>query len=384
MIYATVNNHRAMLFDERRNRAYLSALEAVITPDSVVLDVGAGIGVHGLLAARLGARRVHLVEPEGVVHLAKAIAASNGLGDRIVCHQGRIESVELPERVDVITSVFTGNFLLSEDLLPSLFCARDRHLRPGGAMIPDRARMIAAPVCAPELYEERVGIWSRPHLELDFGAVRPYAANSVSFARSKLAATGTYLAEPQSLLELDFLTASDPTCRAELTFEAKAEGLCHGFAGWFDMRLGENWLSTAPHEARLHWSAAFLPLETPLCLRPGDGITLSLVRLPFDEWHWRVETRDSNQQMSSFRGKVPSPGAWRLQSVDARPHLSPEGQARQFVLSRFDGRHSVADLAAEVAARWPQLGWSAENARREISQMAQSLGLLAPGGVPKE
>ena len=51
-----------MALDEVRNRAYAQALRRVITPESVVLDLGAGLGTLGLLAAKLGARRVYLVE----------------------------------------------------------------------------------------------------------------------------------------------------------------------------------------------------------------------------------------------------------------------------------------------------------------------------------
>jgi predicted RNA methylase len=115
----------------------------------VVLDLGAGLGVHGLLAAAAGAKRVYLVEPEPVVQLAKEIARANGLADRIVILEGRIEEVELPEQVDLIISVFTGNLLYSEDLLPSLFHARDRYLKPGGHLVPDFAELLLAPCRRP-------------------------------------------------------------------------------------------------------------------------------------------------------------------------------------------------------------------------------------------
>ncbi len=132
MSYVVVSSHRGMALDAGRNEAYARALAAAITPDSVVLDLGAGTGVHGLMAARLGARRVYLVEPEDIIALAEENVRANGLQDVVQCIQGRIEDVTLPEPVDVIVSVLTGNFLLTEDLLPVLFHARDRFLRPGG------------------------------------------------------------------------------------------------------------------------------------------------------------------------------------------------------------------------------------------------------------
>src|SRR5690606_17819269 len=93
MSYASVAGHRRMALDTNRNDAYARALAEVITPDTVVLDLGAGTGVHGLVAARLGARHVYLVEPEDVIALAEEIAAANGLADRVTAVQGRIEDV---------------------------------------------------------------------------------------------------------------------------------------------------------------------------------------------------------------------------------------------------------------------------------------------------
>src|SRR3954454_2492869 len=60
MTYVSVASHRSMALDRVRNDAYADALRAVVTPSSVVLDLGAGTGVHGLMAARMGARRVYL------------------------------------------------------------------------------------------------------------------------------------------------------------------------------------------------------------------------------------------------------------------------------------------------------------------------------------
>ena len=105
MSYASVAGHRRMALDTIRNDAYARALADVITPDSVVLDLGAGTGVHGLVAARLGARRVYLVEPEDVIALADELAAANGLAERVTTVQGRIEDVDLPERADVEVAV---------------------------------------------------------------------------------------------------------------------------------------------------------------------------------------------------------------------------------------------------------------------------------------
>lgn len=172
MSYALVIDQRTMALDTTRNQAYYAALKQVITPESVVLDVGAGLGVLGILAAQLGAKRVYLVEPAEVIQVTEEIVAKNGDGDRVTCLQGKIEDIKLPEKVDVIISVFTGNFLLEEDLLPSLFYARDKYLKPNGIMIPQAAVMEAVPVCAPEIHQKQIACWSDPHLNIDTAVFR--------------------------------------------------------------------------------------------------------------------------------------------------------------------------------------------------------------------
>lgn len=44
----------------------------------------------------------------------------------------------------MVVSEWMGYALLFETMLPSVIEARDRWLRPGGAMLPDRARLLVA------------------------------------------------------------------------------------------------------------------------------------------------------------------------------------------------------------------------------------------------
>ena len=83
MNYSDLLRHHTMVFDEIRNRAYLAAMRAVITPESVVLDLGAGVGVLGLLAAKCGARRVYCVEPSHVASHIDVLARAHNARMRI-------------------------------------------------------------------------------------------------------------------------------------------------------------------------------------------------------------------------------------------------------------------------------------------------------------
>ena len=153
MTYADIIGHRSMVFDDYRNSLYADAINKLVSPESVVLDLGAGLGIHGLIAARAGAKKVYLAEPDAVLDITARIANLDKSPARIQCIQGTIEESGIPEPVDIIVSVFAGNFLLQEDLLPSLFFARDKYLKKGGALIPDRAKMEVVPVSAPDFFD---------------------------------------------------------------------------------------------------------------------------------------------------------------------------------------------------------------------------------------
>ena len=354
MSYALVHDQRSMALDLRRNKAYANALTQIVTPETVVLDLGAGLGIHGLLAAQLGAKRVYLVEPEDIITIAGEIAQRNGYGDCIHCLRGKIEEIGLPEPVDIITSVFTGNFLLEEDLLPSLLYARDHFLKPGGALIPQAGIMQAVPVYAPELYGKEIEHWSQAHLGIDLSAARSYASNSMFYYRDELA-KAEYLAEPVDLLFLDFHQATDTHCQINTEVTVTKAGLCHGWIGWFTMQLGDTWLSTAPHAPPLHWSAAFLPLDPPISVAEGETIHLTLKRPPFSDWSWSVATPQTQQAHSTFWAAPMTLDNLKKLAFDYQPTPNDKGKAALYVLSHSDGTVSVEALSQTLLTDYPQL-----------------------------
>ena len=68
------------------------------------------------------------------------------LGHVIKVIQGVIETVNIPEKVDIIISEWMGYFLLRESMLDSVLVARDKFLKPGGALYPSHARLYFAPI----------------------------------------------------------------------------------------------------------------------------------------------------------------------------------------------------------------------------------------------
>ena len=135
-MYAELEVHRTMICDRVRTEAFERAINAVVRPGDVVLDVGAGSGILSLFAAQAGATRVYAVERTTVAVLAQDLAEANGFGEVIEVIQGDLMDIDLPEKVDVIVSEWLGGFGIDEGMLVPVIVARDRWLKPGGAMIP--------------------------------------------------------------------------------------------------------------------------------------------------------------------------------------------------------------------------------------------------------
>lgn len=66
----------------------------------------------------------------------------NNLQDKINLVRGRLEDGQVPfEKVDIIVSEWMGYFLLFEGMLDSVIYARERHLNPGGILLPNRCNI---------------------------------------------------------------------------------------------------------------------------------------------------------------------------------------------------------------------------------------------------
>lgn len=341
-----------MVFDKFRNKAYFTAIAAAVHDRSRVLDLGAGAGVLGLEAARLGAQKVHLVDPSGVVHLASGVARDSGLADRVDVIQTAVEALELDKKVDVILSVFTGNFLLEEDLLPLLFQARDRFLAPGGKLIPDRAKMVLAPVSVPAYYTKHIDCWAADADVIDFSAGREYAVNTAYYDSAENFQP-RLLTEPVCLAELDFATATRAECRATVELHFEFEGDCHGFLGWFDMRLGQEWLSTSPLAPAMHWSQVFFPFRTPLGIRAGDTATLTVLRPQHGQWSWIVEFGGDRQVYSTAMGGLVRHADLSNRTALSQPQLNDRGLAISQALQSMDGNVSIGAIADEIMVAYP-------------------------------
>lgn len=154
--YGYLSQQQNMMQDFVRTSTYQKAINGnfVDFNDKVILDVGAGSGILSFFAAQAGARKVYAVEASNMAQYAQQLVASNNLSDRISVIAGKIEEIELPEKVDVIISEPMGYMLYNERMLETYLHAK-KWLKPDGKMFPSRGDLHVAPFTDEALYSEQ-------------------------------------------------------------------------------------------------------------------------------------------------------------------------------------------------------------------------------------
>lgn len=306
--YGELHVHRWMLGDSVRNEAYRRAIDHVVKPGQVVLDMGAGTGILSIFAAAAGARKVYAVERTGVAAVARLMAERNGFADRIEVIEADLEEVDLPEKVDVLVSEWMGGFGVDENMLAPLVMARDRWLAPGGMIIPGRVTAMVAPASIPD-FDEAVAYWrSRPH-GLDMSVIASMTTSETFHTQTPLT-LDHLVAAPRAMWTHDPHTCSleeaDQPFTAKLSFEATRAGIISGFVTWFtaDMRNGET-LTNAVGAPDTHWGRSLFPLERPVEVAAGTPIHLELGCDPSTpgscEFDWVVTIADGPPEKHDTR-----------------------------------------------------------------------------------
>ena len=91
-----------------------------------------------------------------IIDKAQEIIAQNGFSDQITLIKGKVEQIDIPEKVDIIVSEWMGYFLLYESMLDTVLYARDKWLKPGGLLFPDVAVLNLAAIEDGQYREEKI------------------------------------------------------------------------------------------------------------------------------------------------------------------------------------------------------------------------------------
>jgi hypothetical protein len=271
-----IEYHRTLVADRVRNEAFHAALSAVIRKgQTTVADIGAGTGLLGLMASKLGAREVFLYETAEVAGVAARILKANRARN---CHLIPCHSTEMqdPPPVDVVVSETLGNYPFEEDIIETMNDARKRFLKPGGVLIPGKLVQFVAPVVSDRIWRE-LSLWDGVGYGLDFDVAKAMSYNNIyvrDLKRGELLANGTTAAKWD---EIDFARENRSSRKGEASWGVDRATTVYGFATWWIAELvpGVS-LSTAPDAPRTHWEQLYFPLSAPIKISAGETISISL------------------------------------------------------------------------------------------------------------
>ena len=301
-MYAELEVHRTMIRDRVRTEAFRRAIDSVVQPGDIVLDVGAGSGIMSVFAARAGAARVYAVERTSVAVLAQELAAANGVAEIVQVIHGDVTDLEPPERVDVIVSEWLGGFGIDEGMLVPVIVARDRWLKPGGVMIPRSVTAWAALVHDRYLADMVEFLRNNPY-GLRFDDLVDKTVNEIFYSGTFRHLAGHDRRSEASPLwttdaELISLRQAQAPHEAVTLLPVHEYGTANALALWFSAELAPGIsLSIGPGDPPTHWGMTTAPLRSSVELAPGMSV------------HARVRTAPARSAGTWTSWAIALPGA---------------------------------------------------------------------------
>ncbi|KAI4545957.1 hypothetical protein MG293_002512 [Ovis ammon polii] len=275
--YAHFGIHEEMLKDEVRTLTYRNSMyhNKHVFKDKVVLDVGSGTGILSMFAAKAGAKKVFGIECSSISDYSEKIIKANHLDNIITIFKGKVEEVELPvEKVDIIISEWMGYCLFYESMLATVIFARDKWLKPGGLMFPDRAALYVVAIEDRQYKDFKIHWWENVY-GFDMTCIRDVAMKEplVDIVDPKQVVTNACL-----IKEVDIYTVKTEELSFTSAFclQVQRNDYVHALVTYFNIEFTKchkkMGFSTAPDAPYTHWKQTVFYLEDYLTVRRGEEI----------------------------------------------------------------------------------------------------------------
>lgn len=279
-LHGHANAFSNMLLDNQRMQAYRTAIEKLVTPESVVADVGTGMGVLALFAARAGAKKVYAIERVAeAADLARQNIAANGYSDKIEVIVGDAETLRLPEKVDILVSETMGTTGVDEQIqnLTGIFARNN--LKLDGIAIPQTVRAMIAPSDFSHLTHALAS--SSSIADFDWSVLKALRGdNNMSFRmpESDFVPLGSPAILDEVAVGMTEVPVADPL-RINLTIDRP--GILRSFVMWFEADMApaldpELQIINYPGQTRASWSCGIFTVGDPTPVEAGDSLIVSV------------------------------------------------------------------------------------------------------------
>jgi protein arginine N-methyltransferase 1 len=366
----SLEEHFGYLSDDVKIDQYQAAIDRLVRPEHVVLDLGCGTGLLGVMALRAGASKVYFVEEDEIIEVARQTVATAGFAEQAEFFKTNSYELVLPERVDVVICDHVGYFGIDYGILGLLNDARKRFLKPDGIIVPSQIELQLALVGS-ETCNKFVSQWRDGSVPDEFSWLGTAAANTKHATRIS---QRDLLADAVTLTTLVLGAEAKPYLSLEAEFSCTRDGSLDGVAGWFKARLFDDvYMTNSPMATQcLDRPQAFLPLDTPIDVSAGDSVCITFMARPDDNvLGWIVELPGTGQRFThtTFNGLLLDQEALTRAQPDRVAKLNYRGRARQVVLSYCDGQRTVAEIQALVQRDHPDLFPSAHATSSFVTQV---------------
>ncbi|KAJ0392855.1 hypothetical protein ATCC90586_004138 [Pythium insidiosum] len=243
--------------------------------ESVIMVVGAGRGplVRCALRASVTAQRrtrLYAVEknPNAVITLRNLKISEKW--DNVTVIASDMRHWRAVEKADIMVSELLGSFSDNE-LSPECLDGAQAFLKEDGVSIPCKYTSYVAPIMSSKLWNDVKALDGLKHFETPY-VVRLHNVYSI--------------ASPQACFTFQhpkFATRIDNRRQQDMIFQAEADAVVHGFAGYFDAVLyGDVTLSIHPEthsDGMFSWFPIYFPLRQPLSIFQGESMRVSFWRM---------------------------------------------------------------------------------------------------------
>merc|ERR1712240_65608 len=194
----------------------------------------------------------------GIVDHAKQIVKDNKLDDAVTIIRGKVEEISLPDgidKVDIIISEWMGYCLFYESMLNTVIYARDKWLKAGGLIFPDRATLYVTAIEDRQYKDEKINWWDSVY-GFDMSPIRKVAISEplVDVVDHKQVVSNSCLVK-----EVDIYTVqvSDLSFSSPFHLQCRRDDYIHALVAYFNIEFTKchkkTGFSTGPEARYTHW-----------------------------------------------------------------------------------------------------------------------------------
>lgn len=349
-----------MIHDEKRLKAFTEALKRVITPETMVLEIGAGTGVFTYLACKYGAKKIFALEPNPIIQIAKEAIIANGFESKVDFIEDISTNFVLDKKVDLLLCDLHGSLPYFENGINTIIDARNRLLKKDAAIIPYRETVYLAAVECPVAYQNMVAD------NLEFVGEYTIPSANVLLTNKILNLFNNeqkLVSDSQIFDKFDYKTVATPNAHNKVHLNITEKATVHGIRAWFVSELIEGvFVDNSIDSPKATYGQPMFPFPEPVDVDINDFIEFELnFTLEHQNYNysWISKIFEKNGslkkhfQQTSLLNNLKSTKSLVKRSEYFVPDFNPEGLLNKFILDMFDGVRMNGDIADLVLEHFP-------------------------------